>query len=358
MIASSLLASYAGISLKTAFTITLLILMVFFLQDFINSKKNLNLFMMILALSVGLGSLVGIIQYKALIAGNMTMGTVAYEGTEQIARSAGLTLNPNAYGIILMSGIPLLLFLTNNASSSLFRRVSAFFFFTSVISLFITLSRTSIIGFVLFICIYFFLNFKYKNISKKQLVSLIIILIILLLVFFSFLFNVVQQRSFSFEHMRDEARYYILLKGVKLLSEHPLFGIGFGNFALLDRFDDQYGFIYGRGGHDIISDFFVSVGLFGTFLFIILCYKTLKYFNLSIKHFIKHNDKYLSNLAITLKSAFTALLFTCFGDSLIFQRIFWIYIALAIVMYSWSKLQFRMVEEYQQIPVPSYLRNH
>jgi O-antigen ligase len=313
---------------------------------------------MTLAFSVGLGSLIGLIQYKALIAGSNIIGIVAHEGTEQIARIAGLTHNPNAYSIILMSGIPLLLFLTTNASSFLCRKVSVFFFFTSVISLFITISRTSIVGFLLFMFIYISLNFKHKNISKKQLVSVVIIILFLLLLFYVFLFDIVKQRSFSFEHIRDEARYYILLKGIKVFIEHPLFGIGFGNFALLDRFDNKYGFIYGRGGHDIISDFFASVGLVGTLLFIILCFKTLRYYNLSIKLFINNNsNKYLLNLAITLKSAFIALLFTCFGDSLIFQRIFWIYIALGVIMYSWGKHQFRINEKYLQIFKPLYLHN-
>lgn len=356
MIVSSLLASYPGRSLKSAFTINLLILMVFFLQDFINSKKNLDLFIMIFALSVGLGSLVGIIQYKTLIVGSMTLGTVTYEGAGQIARTAGLTLNPNGYGVMLLSVIPVLLFLSLNSEKQVIKLFSFFLFFTSIISLGLTLSRTNIFGFIIFLFIFIYNNIRYRNVSKKQIMYLVTILIIITAIVSILLLDILKMRS-SFEDSSTNLRLDMFLKGTKLLIEHPLFGIGFGNFELVERFDDKYGYIYGRPGHDILSVLFVSTGLLGSILFIIICYKTLKSFNLAIRDYIKKNDKYLLNLSITMKSAFIALLSTSPGNPIIFQRILWIYIALAFVMYRWSKMKFRTFEDHQQILIPSYYQN-
>lgn len=342
MVISSLLSFYPGRSLIMVFTIFLLILMVFFIQDFISDKKKLNLLIITIALSVGIASLVGIIQYESLLSGNMLTGHVAYEGEEQIARVSGFQKNPNGYGILLMSGIPLLLFLAVNANNSILRKVSTFFFLTSIVSLAFTMSRTHIIGFIIFFLIYISLNFKHTAIGRKQFMSLAMVLVLLIAIISIFLFNIINQRSFSPGDITHEARYDILLKGIKYFMKYPLFGIGFRNFELLDRVDARFGFIYGRPGHEIISELFVCVGLFGSILFIVLCYKTLRYFNETIKSLVKYNDKYLLNLIIVLKAAFVALLCTFFGDSIILQRIFWIYIALGVTIHRWIK--YRVIE--------------
>lgn len=338
MILSSSLAQYPLQSLQDVFTILLLILMVFFMWDFINDNKKLNVLILFIALSVGVASLVGIAQYVGLQSGNTLIGNVTYEGEARIerVRMAGFQLNPNGYGVLLMTGIPSLLFLSTNGRNFVLKIVSAILFFTSVVSLTLTMSRTSIMGFTVFLIIYIFLNFKCKIMDRKQMTILIIIVTFLLLIFSVFLSDFLKQRSYSFEHLKGEARYSILLKGVDLLMEHPLLGVGFRNFELVDTSDKKYEFIYGRTGHDVISVIFASTGLVGGLLFIGLCYKTLMYFNAAIYNFTKQNERYLLNFSLILKSAFLALLFTGLSNPLIFQRIFWIYVGLAIIIHRWS----------------------
>ncbi|MDQ7786443.1 MAG: O-antigen ligase family protein [Thermodesulfovibrionales bacterium] len=340
MLASSLLSSYPLLSLKIALTITLLTMMIFFVQDFVRSKKELNLIIITIALSVGISSLIGVLQYNSLLIGDQSMGTVLYEGEEHIARVAGLTLNPNGYAVMLLSGIPFLLFLSLNATNLSLKLISILLFFTSIISLGLTLSRTNIYGFGVFLFIFIALNFKFKNITKKQFAILFIILVLLTSLVTIFLFDVIKQRAFSFEDSSSGIRMLMISKGLNLFIEHPLLGIGFGNFEFLDTSDNKFGNIYGRPGHDIVSVPFVSTGAIGASLLIILCFKTLRHLNSAAMYLTKLNDKYLCNLICILKSAFIALLLTGIGNPIVFQRIFWIYIALASIIYRWSSSRF------------------
>jgi O-antigen ligase len=340
IIFSSLLATYPSASLKMAITISLLILMVFFMQDFITTEKKLNLFLITIAFSIGISSLVGIIQYQALLSGSHAVGDVEFEGIEKTARFAGFLGNSNNYGLMMMSGIPLLLFFSLNASNRILKIVSVIFFFTTLISMGLSLSRTSIFSFIMFISSFIFLKFKYNYITKKNLCVLLLILIIITLTFYFFLYDIMKARDFSLEDNSSEIRRMIMNKAFKLLTEHPLFGIGFGNFENYYRFDEHYGNISGRPGHDIVSMVFASTGMVGTLVFTFLCYKTLTYYLIAIKKLIKTNNRYWANLSITLISATIALLFSGFGGPVIVQRIFWIYIALAEIMRRWSSLRF------------------
>jgi O-antigen ligase len=339
MLASSLLATAPLRSFNIVLTTTLLITMMFFMQDFVKDTKDLRLLILIIALSVGISSLVGVIQYKSLLIGAQSMGTVLYEGEDHTARVAGLTLNPNGYAVMLMAGIPFLLFLSLNSSNFFLKFISILLFLTSIISLGLTLSRTNIYGFGAFLFFFILIYFKSKNITKNQFSILLTILIIVIFLGSIFLFDFIKQRAFSFEDSSSGIRYLIFSKGINLFIEHPLWGIGFGNFELLDTVDNKYVNIQGRPGHDIMSVPFVSTGAIGTFLLILLCFKTYNYFNSAAIYLTKLNEKYLCNLICILKSAFIALLLTGFGNPIIFQRIFWIYIALASIIYRWSSLR-------------------
>ncbi len=342
---SSLLAHYPVQSLKIALTISLQCMMLFFIQDFISDKKHLKIFIMTIAISAGIASLFGIMQYMLLGTHEYTFGTItSFKG--EASRVAGFRQNPNGFASLLMSGIPVLLFLGLNTKNFIIRLVYTFFFLTSVIALCLTLSRTHFFGFAIFLFIYIYLNFRHKIYSSKNFVLLSIIVLTITLIYYVWLSDIINERiigyTFSGEDTSAEVRFNVFLKSIKLLFEHPIFGIGFGNLELLDRFDYKYGFIYGHGGHDIVSVLFVSTGSLGILLFIALCYKTFKYFNVLTNRFITQNDKYLLNFIIILKASLMALLATCFGDPIILQRIFWIYIALVVLIYRWSTFELRI----------------
>lgn len=339
---SSALAAFPGRSAADSLTIALLVFMVLFLEDFIKDHKALNLFLLTVALSIGLSSLLGILQYESLLQGQETFGRVAFEQEGQAKRIAGITLNPNAYAVMLMSGIPALFFFVLNAKGRFLKPLSFLLFLTSVVSLGLTMSRTNIVGFGLFLCAFLMLSAKYKTISSGQFLILCFVLIVIAVVFYFFLFDVITTRSFAFNDGSSEHRFHMMQKGLALLKENPLFGVGFSNFEMLRGPGGSYGSIAGRPGHDILSVPFASTGLFGICIILALVYKTFKHFTSALRTFANHGEKRLLSLGITVESGFIALVISCFGNPIVFQRIFWIYMALGAILWRWSLANSRM----------------
>lgn len=343
MLVSTLLSSYPTQSFIDFTKLTLLILMVYFIQDFIEDKKKLNLFIMTIAISVGIGSLVGIIQYESVSSGNYiandpVIGEIVLQADEGAPRVAGLSLNPNGYGLMLLSGIPLLLFFALHYKRIVLKSISLLLLITTIISLALTLSRISIIGLLSFFIIYLYFVFRNRSLDKNQMTILLSIVVVFTLISSVFLTSLIFTRDLKFEDESSTIRYSIFLKSIRLFIENPLFGIGFSNLELLNRFHSIDGSVYGWPAHDIISGAFVATGVIGTVLIIWMVYITLNEYNTSISHFKFVRDEYFMNLCIILKSAFIAFIITGFGNTVIFQRIFWIYIALAAVIHRWSML--------------------
>jgi O-antigen ligase len=345
MVVSSLLSEFPGKSMVTTFTITFLILMFFFVQDFVLNERHLQILLVVIAVTFGGASIIGILQFLGFEGAGEVIGNISsYE--ESGARFSGFQANPNGYGLMLMSGIPFLLFLAINGKRYLYRGLASVFLMTSVASLFLSLSRTFVAGFIVFSATFLLLNYLSKRISRKQFLYLVL-LVLFFVVLYSRMPDFVDDRlyryTFSGQDTSGEERKYILLKGIELLWQNPVFGIGFEAFPAMDS---QYSGHLAPGvvGHDTLSAFFTSTGLLGTLMFIFLCYKTFKYLNAAQKTFSASNG-YLFNLALTVKAALIAILSTSIGMSIVLERIFWIYLAFAALLYRWSFLtQFKVVK--------------
>ena len=122
------------------------------------------------------------------------------------------------------------------------------------------------------------------------------------------------------------------------MVENELSGIGFQNMMLTHLSDDdKYSYVRDSGGHDIISVIFAAIGIPGSLLVLYIFFKTYKYLNIAVKNYsVSGGDRYLLNLGITLKAAYIALLSTSFGNDIIHYNTFWIYVALAVVLYRLS----------------------
>lgn len=336
MILSSTLAAFPIISFKMVFKILFFIFLVFIIQDFIVDKKRLNIFIFAIALSVGIASFIGLIQYVFAISGYDMFGSVLYSKTGDVKRLGGFD-SANAYALTLMSGIPFLTFIAIDHRKLWIKIIFFCCLISSILSLGLTVSRTHIIAFLIFGTIYIFLIIKHRIITKKHFIIFAMAGIIITIFMTSFLFEFLSQRSFKFDDSSSITRLDVFIRGIHLLAENPLFGIGFNNIGLID-----YGYksesLLGRGGHDLVSLVFTSTGLLGSLTILFLFYKTLKYLNASMKSYIFQNDKYLNHLIITLKSGYIALLCTWVGVAFIFYKIFWIYTALAVILFRWSAL--------------------
>ncbi len=337
VIISSLFAVSPSESFRYAVKIILFISMTFYIPDFIRNKKQLNIFVMTIVISLSFVSTMGLIQYLALQSGQETFGQYLYTNTGEISRLGGLT-GANAYAQELMAGIPFLTFLVFNHKKTFVKFILFCILMISLVSLGLTISRTHIMGFMMFLFVYFFLNLKHRTFTKKQLFSLSVFLIVLAIIVSTFLISHMSQRSFEGDDNSSNIRYHVFLEAVELLKEKPFFGIGFNNLEIINSMNYKPGLTFGRAGHDIVSIIFVSVGIPGSLIFIALFYIVLKYLSVSLRRFASQENMYLVRFIITIKAAFIAQLFTGFGNSVLLGRIFWIYVALTLVIYRWSAL--------------------
>lgn len=339
MLVSTLLSSYPTLSFDASLKISLLIIMTIFIQDFVNSKQQLNILISVIALSAGIASLVGIIQffgYKGYIELIGTVSNFAGEGV----RFAGFDSNPNGYGMTLMSGMPFLYFMMNDSRTRTLKFIYAFFLLTSVVSLYLTMSRTHFFGLIAFVVFIVLSKLKDKQITPKQVFFIavgILLSIVILLKMPAFVSDRLIRDTFSGRDTSVEARGDIFLKGFEILESNPLFGAGFYSSSEIDSV--RFANIKGYHGHDMISVYFAGTGMVGGTLFVLLCFMTYRYLNAALKYYTSVSDHYLSNFTSTVKYAFGALLVTSLANPIVLQRIFWVYVALAAVLSRWAVVE-------------------
>jgi O-antigen ligase len=334
MFFSSVFAFNPVPSFVKSLEITAYILMCFFImQDVITNENKLKFLITVIALSTGIISLFGIIDYLAY--GNITEYGTVY-------RMSGIYDNPNGLGQICLFGIPFIFFLSFNARSLIVKLLFILFFFTTFFSLGLALSRTFLIGFIVFILAYLLLAFKNNIIDmKKFLIALIIGAILSFLLFHFFIDNIIARVNID---ISDDLRYYILLKGIHLLIEHPFVGVGFENFqhvlvsdVNLNNILSKYG---GLHGHDIISKVFVSIGVIGSTILLIIFYTVLKNMHRASKNRSLQRDSYFFNFIVVLQAGYISLLSSGIGTGgMIFDVQLWIYYSLAVFVYRLGELR-------------------
>lgn len=331
MVCSSLLAIDPAISISSVVKYTLSIFMVFFIQDLIDSRKRLNIFIVAIASSVGMSSIIGLIQYVIYQKSTTIFGNV-HIGAESMIRIGGFG-GANAFGVFLSSGLPFILFLAFNAKRAYVKLLFSSLFLTTLTCIGLTISRTAIFGSVAVLLFYFFLNLKDLVRNKKQLLIWILFIVLIALLTSFFLVDIIMQRDVSLQDTSSSERYNVFLKSIYLLMKNPFFGIGFNNISVMQNPTGIYTEI-GRAGHDIFSVLFVSIGLIGSTVFLFFCYKTLRYYYIARKYLSREKEKYLSSLIIALMAGFLSFSVISSGESPTNTRIFWIHLALAAVFYN------------------------
>jgi len=335
LVASSLLAFSPGMALKGTLTVSMLVIMVYLIQDFVRDFRQLDIFLKTIVFSVGIGALIGVVQYTMFMVGIGGGGAIAREGigtSHEVLRFGSVRGDPNSFAIMLMQGIPLMVFFAANSKTFKSKIIASGVALAAIVSLGLTLARTHFFGFIVFFFVYILLTYR-NNVNIKKVVLITVLLIVCMGVSYNFLIDSAIERSSSFSDSSTEKRTWIMLKGVDLFMRHPVFGVGLNNFELLYPTDRRYAFISGWPGHDVISVVFAGTGLFGGTFFLLISIKTLKNLMKSIRMYSSYGNLYLMNLSITVTAAFIAMLSTSLGNPLVFERAYWIYIALAVILH-------------------------
>jgi O-antigen ligase len=311
--------------------------MSFIMQDFISNKKKLGILITTIALTVGIASLSVPIQYNISITNTINNPELLnnYDQSEGTKRFGGFYSNSNALGKIVMSGVPFLLFLSLNARSFILKALYSLLFISSFFSLGMAVSRTHLLAFVVFIISYIALALKHKIISGKKIILISIISAVSLLILSNFFIDQIEARSQ--EDISESLRYDILLKGIDVLKENPLFGIGFDNFQKYKTSDDKYIWMYSVG-HDIVSAVFASIGLSGSIFLILIFFKPIRYLHNAANNMILQSDSYLFHLIIVLQAGCLAQMFSLIGSTVITEKEYWVvYFGLSVLINRWGR---------------------
>lgn len=327
---SSILAVNPKASFIKVFETSSYIIMCFFImQDVMTDRKKMMTLVFFIALSISVVSLLTIKEY------------IAYgidPHLRSVYRFAGIYSNPNALGYMMAYGIPFILFLALNGRSLFIRIIFSVFFLSVFFALGISVSRNSLIQFLVFTIAYLALSFRYKLINAKQVAILVLIICIIGFMVSQFLIDSIVARAE--EDVSESMRYYVFLKGISLLGEHPLFGVGLENYQYTKVNNEDLNTILSRdygemAGHDILSRVFASVGLVGTTILLIIFYKGFSNFYSILKNPPASEKKYFLSFAVNMEAGYIGLLSSAIGTSLIFNSQFWIYYSLSVLLMRW-----------------------
>lgn len=327
---SSFVAEYKIPSFLIAFRVFLMVLMVFFIQDFIRHRSRLKGLIYVVAISAGIVGLFGVLQYFAFNFLGIKIGEFDTIGNLYGPRLTGTVSNPNGFGATLMSGIPWMIFLIIIESNKKMKILLTSLLVASLISLLMTLSRTHIFGFVFFMFIFIFAGVSKKVIRSRYLVNYLVVIFITIVIFYSMPKRVYERLidyTFSKYDVSRQTRELIIKKGLFLFLKAPILGIGY------DNIQRTYVALYPikQGSHDFISMVLASTGILGFSFLIIAIYLSLSKYVTIMKN-IKFYDTYWKFFIIISFAGFVEVLMTFLGNTIILQRIFWIYLTMPFII--------------------------
>lgn len=196
-------------------------------------------------------------------------------------RAYGGQDHPNILGGLLVMGILFMLFAyvrtlsrEENLSSKLLFLFSSLYF-TSLLALFFTFSRTAWIGLALGIAAMVIMAMIKKNLLiHLQLLKIILLSGILFAVFYSQFGLLVDDRLFGntrLENISTSERSGLISDSIAMIESKWFFGVGLGNYVLAakEKMPDQANWFY-QPVHNSFLLVWAEIGLFGFILFIAL----------------------------------------------------------------------------------------
>jgi O-antigen ligase len=185
--------------------------------------------------------------------------------------------HPNVLaGFVVIAMLYLLLFFKNKMQIYLLAGI-----FLGTMSLLLTLSRTAIFLWIIYLIVLFGISFvkKYKNrfSNPKLFVGTTIILVLIIFLYFIFQNSFLLQR-FSLTKISDESlvqRKELISQSFLMIEKNPVFGVGINNFFNNLNFSNvQLKTSLVQPVHNIFLLVFSETGLIGLIFFVYLSYKT------------------------------------------------------------------------------------
>ncbi len=185
-------------------------------------------------------------------------------------------LDPNYLAIFLIMLIPLAYSLILLEKKLIWQFAALLSIYCFIIAIFLSLSRSSIVLFV--ICLFLLLRLNYSNyhhIFSKIWFSILGFFLILA----PFVYQNYWLRFSNLLYDKGSGRIYLFDAAYHIIKKHPLTGIGYGNFTKLFYFTQDWGLLSLRvGSHNMYLGIAAELGLIGLMLYLAVfmsAFKTL-----------------------------------------------------------------------------------
>ncbi|RKZ21708.1 hypothetical protein DRQ23_06530 [bacterium] len=286
-IATSIVASTYPVASFYEF-LRMLIGLLLYLQVsfFIRSQKELSLITWIIGIFILVEGIIAVLQfYKILpldlIKGESVKPLIPGFITQIFRRSTGTLKEANAFGKFLSIFTPP--FVIYSMISKGWRRIfSTLIFVSAATAIFLTLSRSSVVGFILSLIIVFIILFHRK---PPGLISLKNFLFITLSVFVSFVTvflitaNILYLRFIRFGLLTLQGRLAQYINALYIIKNHILLGIGLNNYYPVMITNDYTGIAAATPQyvvHNIFLLYCAETGILGLILFLLFFWYSFK----------------------------------------------------------------------------------
>ena len=340
---SALLGIWPVNSLFQAGVISATVLLPFILYASVDSTKQLRLLMWAIGLGVTLSAAIGWAQYGGMLQTVSREESVSAADTRGVVmeyrssgsqastgkRYAGPTSNANGFGLILMGGLPALFYLLRTSRGLVARGIAMGAMGICCFALLLTMSRTHIIGFMLFLALMTLFAPQTSLLKRLMYWALAGVAAAVFLAAIWQLEGVGDRLLAGIKDGGDnsaEARGAVMLGGLRALTAFPLFGIGLNNTEYAG-FNDT-----GNASHDVVSGLLGELGGVGAVAFLLVLWRAFQLVPDS-RQVAARGDFDLADAGRVVKAALLVGLVSGFGSKVFDNRAFWIWIGLCAVLH-------------------------
>ncbi|MEQ8224077.1 MAG: O-antigen ligase family protein [Candidatus Eremiobacterota bacterium] len=214
-------------SLNALLCVIIAIIMFYLIVIYMRFKpEHCKIILSLVIISFSIIIIAGLLQfifnkYSTWMDVTLSNGTVEHRG-----RLNSFFIFPNSFSASIVLVLPLIFSAIFLKNLNLFYKILLFILFaTGIFCLISTYSRAGWIGFAVAAVVIIYLLGQ-----KKRFILIPLIVFILISVSLLLCIHKETLKSYVFHNYSDKSRQFIFVKSLKMLKEHPLTGIGIGNF--------------------------------------------------------------------------------------------------------------------------------
>lgn len=313
-------------AVSEAIRVGMLLLLTVMLVDQVNTKQTIRLFFLVVIIAGTIGALFAVMQFQAFGAGHQILGSV-HESRGGV-RYAGLHNNANALGINTLTYIVFAIYLlTADDASKLIKASMAVCVSIGLLTLALSVSRSTLFPLAVFLLVTYILRRKMRRpatVETLMIGGMIFIVVGAVTLAGHYASERLLRPFVAYEEETSmQQRFEIMSRASEVFNHNFLIGFGLRNS------NDVLGYV---DAHDTISVVVNETGLLGAALFLFIFVSVFRRQIRLLRSAQTSGDQFLVDLTIFLISIGCVLLVWIPVKVLIYQRMFWFWIALVIVL--------------------------